>query len=265
MLAELGIDAHWIQALCCAGDLSGFAHKAFQFAGLIGVAFYLGGYAALQFGYIRGNSKTYALTNLFGASLVLVSLFAEFNMASALIQISWILISVTGLTRRWFAHRKLWFTEEETAFLAQRLPDLPIPAARRLWNAGTWFDALPGHQMLKEGEPVATLYYLAQGAADVTLSGQHLAQVNQGFLGEINVSTGACASATVTVAVPSRMFAISRDALIALHQGDPDLRLALERSMMQDTGRKLLASNAQLSTGQRGASVPASVPRAMQA
>lgn len=67
--------------------------------GLLGVALYLGSYAALQFGWLNGDGARYALANLCAASLVLLDLQWSFNLPSALIQCAWICISLYGLMR----------------------------------------------------------------------------------------------------------------------------------------------------------------------
>ena len=71
-----------------------------QAAGVLGFLFYITGFAGVQLGYMNGNSNAYTLTSLTGASLVLVSLTGAFNLASMLIQVSWIIICVTALLRR---------------------------------------------------------------------------------------------------------------------------------------------------------------------
>ena len=74
--------------------------------GLLGVCFYIGSYSALQFGRIDGNSITYCLLNGSAASMVLVSLlFSDFNLASAIIQIVWITVSMCGLCRYWISSK----------------------------------------------------------------------------------------------------------------------------------------------------------------
>jgi hypothetical protein len=82
--------------------LTQFVHElsVFDAFGLIGFATYLGGFGALQFGLLDGNGKVYAWTNVLGASFVLISLYDAFNLASALIQISWIVIGYVGIVRR---------------------------------------------------------------------------------------------------------------------------------------------------------------------
>lgn len=73
--------------------------SVFDAFGLIGFATYLGGFGALQFGLLDGNGKTYAWANVLGASFVLISLYDAFNLASALIQVSWIVIGYIGIVR----------------------------------------------------------------------------------------------------------------------------------------------------------------------
>ena len=83
----------------------------YELAGLLGFVAYLGAFASVQFGFLDGNSTTYSLANVLAASLVAVSLEAEFNLASALIQGSWIIIGLTGLALRarnaWPATRRV--------------------------------------------------------------------------------------------------------------------------------------------------------------
>ena len=69
----------------------------FQIIGLIGVAGYVSTFAALQLGQIDGNSRLYSFANILNATLVLISLSEHFNLASALIQIFWILFGAVGL------------------------------------------------------------------------------------------------------------------------------------------------------------------------
>ena len=69
----------------------------YEAAGLLGVAFYLGSYAALQMRMIGAEGYSYPLFNFMAASLVLISLFESFNMPSLIIQISWITISLYGM------------------------------------------------------------------------------------------------------------------------------------------------------------------------
>lgn len=70
--------------------------------GVAGFFCYIGSFSAVQFGMMDGNRLPFTLLNILAASLVGISLFAEFNLASALIQGSWIVIGMIGLGLRFF-------------------------------------------------------------------------------------------------------------------------------------------------------------------
>jgi len=72
----------------------------FDAFGLLGFIVYLAAFSALQFEWLDGNGRAYAWANILAASFVLVSLVEAFNLASALIQISWIIIGYVGIVRR---------------------------------------------------------------------------------------------------------------------------------------------------------------------
>ena len=73
--------------------------QIYQVIGVTGFILYMLSYFLLQIGKIEGSDNIYILMNLAAACFVLISLIHNFNLASALIQISWILISVVGLIR----------------------------------------------------------------------------------------------------------------------------------------------------------------------
>ena len=68
--------------------------------GVIGVALYVGSYFLLQTKILDGNKNTYAIMNLLAPVAVLISLTESFNLASALIQICWVAISIVGISLR---------------------------------------------------------------------------------------------------------------------------------------------------------------------
>lgn len=74
----------------------------FQYIGVAGFFVYIAAFASVQFGWLDGNSAAYALCNVVAATLVAISLFEEFNLSSALIQGSWIVIGLVGLARHVF-------------------------------------------------------------------------------------------------------------------------------------------------------------------
>lgn len=69
-------------------------------AGIAGFLAYVVAYGLLQVGRLDGNGVPYTLLNILAATLVLVSLLRDFNLASALIQVTWISLGLVGLLLR---------------------------------------------------------------------------------------------------------------------------------------------------------------------
>jgi hypothetical protein len=76
-----------------------------DFIGIAGVACVIGAYFLLQLEKVRGDSFSYLMLNLVGAILLIISLLVTFNLASFIIELCWLAISLFGLSklawRRW--------------------------------------------------------------------------------------------------------------------------------------------------------------------
>ena len=73
--------------------------------GTIGVAVVLLTYFLLQTERLKPNQLGYSVLNLIGASLILASLFHEFNFPSFVVEVAWVLISIMGIIRWFIRHR----------------------------------------------------------------------------------------------------------------------------------------------------------------
>jgi hypothetical protein len=51
----------------------------------------------MQLGRISGQNVAYSLANAFGAALILVSLYYDFNLSAVVIEIFWLAISLMGV------------------------------------------------------------------------------------------------------------------------------------------------------------------------
>jgi hypothetical protein len=215
--------------------------------GHLGAAFYVGSYAALQSGLIRGSSYTYAILNLIAATLLLISLTHAFNAASAVIQVFWILISIVGITRIFLLTHRNVFSADEREMLDDVFPLMPTSMARRILNQGKWSKLEPGTILTEEGTPVKNLDYILSGEAEVRCGGEPVAEISQGFVGELNVFSEGLASATVEVTQPRHIFSISSKSKCALYKGDEETALHVEQWLRVSVGRKLINANAQIS------------------
>lgn len=218
----------------------------FHWVGYCGVAFYLGAYALLQTGVLRGSGYPYAILNLLAATFVLISLMVAFNLSSAIIQVSWIVISLVGLSRMFILNHMARLNEEESEFIARIFPDFSKTTARTFLNYGIWLDAEPGITITRENEPVTHLTYLAKGSAGVFSSSEHIGQIVGGLIGELNVMQKGPASATVITEEPSRIFMISSESIKEVAETNVEFRHALEKGMSRETRTKLIATNMRL-------------------
>lgn len=81
-------------------DLIDFLPDAIGICGVILVLWY---YFLLQIGKCASDSLSFSVGNLVGSILLLISLWFNWNIASVLIEIAWLFISVFGIVK--FFHR----------------------------------------------------------------------------------------------------------------------------------------------------------------
>lgn len=69
----------------------------FDVIGMVGVAMILSVYGAVQIDRMDVKSISYSAYNAVGAILILISLLVTFNLASFVIEIAWLGISLFGI------------------------------------------------------------------------------------------------------------------------------------------------------------------------
>ena len=74
--------------------------------GIIGVVILLLAFFLLSTNKLSSKSPRYQWCNLIGASLILYSLIFSFNLASVMIEIAWVTISLIGLYHNRIASKK---------------------------------------------------------------------------------------------------------------------------------------------------------------
>ena len=80
--------------------------------GLVGVGLVLLAYFLLQTGKMSSTDIRYSVLNLLGSIALLISLTQTFNLASVVIEIAWICISLLGLWRALKVAKKLSLTKK---------------------------------------------------------------------------------------------------------------------------------------------------------
>lgn len=74
--------------------------------GVAGVLVILAAYAAAAFGRLDVKGALSLFANFFGASLILLSLYVDFNLSAVLMEGSWALVSLVGLVRLLILRRR---------------------------------------------------------------------------------------------------------------------------------------------------------------
>ena len=71
----------------------------YDILGTLGVGIIVITYFLLQLGRIKSDQLLYSLLNGFGAALILISLYYEFNLPSVVVEVFWLVISVFGIIK----------------------------------------------------------------------------------------------------------------------------------------------------------------------
>ena len=136
------------------------------------------------------------------------------------------------------------FTPEEEPMLAALLSGLPRARARHFLDQGFWLSGQAGEALIREGEPVTHLFYLADGEAHVTSSGKAVGRCAPGdLIGEVTVLSGEAATATVTLTRASRLWCAPAKTLRLYLDAHHDVRHAVEQSFAAALRHKLREMN----------------------
>lgn len=73
-----------------------------ELIGVLGFFLYVSTYTMLTLRVLSSASVTYFVLNLTASSCVLIGLMVSFNLAAALIQTFWVIMSVVGITLQVF-------------------------------------------------------------------------------------------------------------------------------------------------------------------
>jgi CRP/FNR family transcriptional regulator, cyclic AMP receptor protein len=136
------------------------------------------------------------------------------------------------------------FSPDEEPMLKALLSGLPRARARHFLDQGLWLTGKPGETLIREGEAVTHLFYLAEGEAQVTSAGKAVGRCGAGDLvGEVTVLSGETASATVTLTSASRMWCAPAQTLRLYLDAHHDVRHAVEQSFATALRHKLRDMN----------------------
>ena len=212
--------------------------------GVFGAGLYVLNYFLLQIGILRGNGVLYPVLVIIAASCVLISMTDEFNLAGAIIQMSFISISVLGLLRGYLSHHLVRFSEPERQFISQHLESLKPHQARRLLNTAAIQSFDTGDILIEEGKTTDFLGFVLNGRTTVLKDGQMINQCGADeILGELTFSLGLPATATVIATEPTTCLVFDNLRLSRLLRRNRHIDDALKAAHFRHARQKLLSSN----------------------
>lgn len=128
-----------------------------------------------------------------------------------------------------YERRMARLTDEEADLRKRMFEQLSVVDFHRLIKTGTWVSTSEGEVLTHQGQPVARIVLITDGATKVDVDGQIVAYCNQGdFIGEMAFVSGNSASATVTTIAPTRYLMWTFTDLKTLINKYPDIRTALQ-------------------------------------
>jgi CRP-like cAMP-binding protein len=219
-----------------------FTYEEMVYAiGIFGAGVYLGSYALLQLGILKGDSYTYSTLNILAPSCVMVSLLTAFNMSSAIIQTSWIIISIVGISRNVLMTHFQRFTPDEELFLYFYMPLLPRRLARTFLNTAETRTLQPGEHLTHQGEVAGHVAYIIKGRVEIGVDGHKVGESRAGsYIGELTFLDARPATATTQVLEPTTCLIFSASRLHDLLRRKPEIQTAVVTSFSNDTREKLL-------------------------
>ena len=209
--------------------------------GLVGAGVYLGAYALLQLGILRSDGYTYSILNIIAPAFVMISLITAFNMSSAIIQASWIIISIVGISRVFLLTKFQKFTPDEEIFLHFYVPMLPRHLARSFLNTAKTVTLQPGDMLTTQGQVSDHVAYIVAGRVSIEVDGHKVGESRAGsYIGELTFMDKRPATATATIVEPTQCMIFSSKRLHDLLQRKPEIQTAVVSSFSNDTRDKLL-------------------------
>ena len=143
--------------------------------------------------------------------------------------VTFTLVNIFQLVRATYGNLWARFNGKERMFYERVVPELEPYQVRRLLSAGTWLNADIGIELTRQGEPVPHLMFLNSGKVCVLVNNNPVATCRAGSLvGEISISSGSDATATVVVQEPIHYLAINREDLQKISAADEEIARAID-------------------------------------
>lgn len=179
-----------------------------------------------------------------GMAKIVYRAFFVFDPVSVLWETIFVIVNIGQLAVIWYYDNHHRFTDENGHFAASMPAGVERRAIKKLLEHAELERHGAGDVLTRQGEPVRSLMYVADGIVKIEAGDRVVAILGPGdYIGEVSFLSGQAASATATVVKPVRLLAFDQQRLHAAIKSDPLLQRSLETALNRNLAGKLTRSN----------------------
>ena len=143
-----------------------------------------------------------------------------------------------------YRNRTAQFSDDERTLAAELMPDTEPRHLRALLRVGSWRNAEPGTELIRQGQIASHLIFLKAGHAAVLVDGTPVGTCRSGnLIGEIGFARAEPANATVVSDTRVRYFALERKKLRRIMNSHPEIASLISRCNQREVEKKLNRMN----------------------
>jgi hypothetical protein len=179
-----------------------------------------------------------------GVAKIIYRAFFVFDPVSVLWETVFVLVNIGQLLLIWYYERHHRFTEDQRHFVDSMPLSVERRVLKRLLSFATVREIPADVVLVREGEVVKDLLYVATGVARIESAGRIIAVCGPGdYLGEMSFLSGEAATATVVASKPMRVLAFDQQRLRVSVNSDAAIHRAMEAGLNRNLVGKLVRAN----------------------
>jgi hypothetical protein len=179
-----------------------------------------------------------------GVAKIVYRAFFVFDPVSVLWETVFVLVNIGQLLLICYYERHHRFTDDQRHFVDSMPASVERRALKRLLGFATVREVPADAVLVREGEVVKDLLYVATGVARIESGGRIIAVCGPGdYLGEMSFLSGEPATATVVASKPMRVLAFDQQRLHAAVASDAAIHRAMEAGLNRNLVGKLVRAN----------------------
>lgn len=184
---------------------------------------------------------------LFAALAMVAALLAGGDVVFAIICALILMANLIQLATLAYRESQVRFSDEERRLRSAHFGSMSAQEARRLIDQGHWIAARRGETLIREKQAAPSLFYLADGTAEIRRGREVVGTLASGALiGEATVLDGDHATGTVLLTTPARLWFVPAPVLRDYLAANPGIAGSLHEGFARALRGKLSSANTRL-------------------